>query len=128
MPLRLAVADALARGQVLYNERRFWDAHDAWEEAWLVESGEVRRMLQGLIQVTAGYHNAFVRCRPGGVVKQLAAGLEKLETIPDELGGLSLEVFRRAVAGTLEEARRWHRGESDGLDVAAVPRLETLRA
>lgn len=123
MPLRIDVADALALGQALYNERRFWDAHEAWERGWLIESGEVKRMLQGLILVTAGYHNAFVRGRRGSVVKQLGAGIEKLEGIPDELGGLSLGEFRAAVAVTLVEARRWHRGESDGLLLEAVPRL-----
>ena len=127
MPLRLGAADALARGQALYNERYFWEAHDAWEEAWLVEDGEVKRMFQGLIQVAAAYHNAFVRRRPGGAVKLLAAGLEKLEAIPDALGGLSLAAFRGALALDLERARRWHRGESEGLDLAGVPLLESLR-
>ena len=124
MPLRVDVADALARGQALFNQRQFWHAHEAWEAAWLVEEGEVRRMLQGLIQVTAGYHNAFVRRRAGSVAKQLAAGLQKLEGIPDALGGLALAEFRTAVALTLVEARRWHRGESEGLVLDAVPRLD----
>lgn len=84
-------------------------------------------MLQGLIQVTAGYHNAFVRRRPGSVVKQLAAGLDKIAEIPDELGGLALAEFHRAVSLTLVEARRWHAGQSDGLVLDDVPRLDTAR-
>ena len=124
MPLRVDVVHALARGQALFNQRQFWHAHEAWEAAWLVEDGQVRRMLQGLIQVTAGYHNAFVRRRAGSVVKQLAAGLEKLEGIPDALGGLALARFRTGVALTLLDARRWHRGESEGLVVEAVPHLD----
>jgi predicted metal-dependent hydrolase len=124
MPLRVDVAHAIARGQALFNQRQFWHAHEAWEAAWLVEDGQVRRMLQGLIQVTAGYHNAFVRRRAGSVVKQLAAGLEKLEDVPDALGGLALAEFRTAVALTLLDARRWHRGESDGLLVESVPHLD----
>ncbi len=124
MPLRPSTAEILARGQALYNEGRFWEAHDVWEDAWLVEDGEVRRMLQGLIQVTAGCFKAVVRRNPGGAVKLLASGLEKLEPIPDALGGLALGAFRRAIAETLAEARRWQRGERPALDATEVPRLE----
>lgn len=124
MALRLDVVEALARGRALFNERRFWEAHDAWEAAWRVEDGDVRRMLQGLIQVTAGLHNAFVRRRAGSAVKQVAAGLEKLDGIPGEMGGLALERFRLELGATLLEARRWQRGETDGLHLDAVPTLE----
>jgi uncharacterized protein len=120
-----STAEALANGRTLYNAGRFWDAHEAWEEAWLVEQGEVRLLLQGLIQITAGYHNAFVRRRAGGAVKLLASGLEKLGPLPDALGGLSLQPFRHATAAALQEVRRWKEGESGELDVAIVPSLES---
>ncbi len=124
MPLRSSTAEILERGQALYNERQFWEAHDVWEDAWLVEQGDVRRMFQGLIQVTAGCFKAVVRRNPGGAVKLLAAGLEKLEPIPDALGGLALGEFRRAIAETLAEARRWQRGERPARAATEVPRRE----
>ena len=55
---------ALRRGAALFDKGRFWDAHEAWEEAWLEEDGEVRLLLQGLIQVAAGYHKATVQLQP----------------------------------------------------------------
>ena len=92
--------------------------------AWLEEEGDVRRMLQGLIQVTAGYFKATVHGRPGGSAKLLAAGLAKLELVPDSLGGLGLAPFRREVSQTLEEIRRRGAGERGDFNRAQVPRLE----
>jgi predicted metal-dependent hydrolase len=45
----------LARGIALFNEGRYWDAHEAWEEAWLPDRhGPDRGFYKGLIQVAAG--------------------------------------------------------------------------
>jgi uncharacterized protein len=116
-------SEALAQGQALFNAGRFWEAHEAWEAAWRVERGDVRRMLHGLIQVAAGCHHALVTGRAAGAVKLLASGLEKLESLPDDLGALALERFRRDVARTLEAARSWQSGERDQVDACALPRL-----
>ena len=32
-------AERLERGRLLFNEGRYFEAHEAWEEAWLVEGG-----------------------------------------------------------------------------------------
>ena len=58
-------------------------------------------------------------------MKLLTSGLEKLERIPDGLCGLALEEFRRAVAASLREVRRWDRGERGEVEIAIVPPLET---
>jgi predicted metal-dependent hydrolase len=111
------------RGEGLFNERRFWEAHDAWEAAWRIEHGDVRRMLHGLIQIAAGCHHAVSTGRPHGAVKLLGSGLEKLQSLPD-MGGLALERFRRDVAGTLDAARAWQKGAGDRFDAGRLPRLE----
>ena len=115
---------AIQKGLDLFNAGRFWEAHEAWESAWLVEDGDVRQMLQGLIQVAAGYFKALVQKRPGAAARLLASGLAKLEPIPDSLAALRLEPFRRAVAGSIDAAHGWERGERDGIDPAGVPRIE----
>jgi uncharacterized protein len=66
MTLRPETALALERGRVLYNAARYYEAHEVWEEAWLGEQGEARLLLQGLIQVAAGYFKALAHRRPGG--------------------------------------------------------------
>jgi predicted metal-dependent hydrolase len=114
----------LQEGLVLFNERRFWDAHEAWEAAWRTERGEVRQLLQGLIQVAAGYHKALEHRQPRPAARLLAAGLARLEPIPDSLSGLRLGPLRAAVASSLEAVRAWERGEGQALDPDGAPRIE----
>ncbi len=117
---------ALERGRALYNGARYYEAHEVWEAAWLGERGEVRVLLQGLIQVAAGCFKALVHRRPDGAVKLLASGLEKLAPLPEGCAGLSLGPFREGVARALEEARRWKAGEVEGLDPALAPPLHRV--
>ena len=44
------------RGIRLFNQARFWEAHEAWEAVWLRHPEDGRYFVQGLIQVAAGYH------------------------------------------------------------------------
>lgn len=124
MPLRPETALALERGRALYNAARFFDAHEAWEEAWIDEEGAVRLLLQGLIQVAAGYHKALAQRRPDGTTRLLAAGLGKLAAFPDGFAGLSMASFRDRVALSLAEAQAWKAGKRSGLDPDLVPQLE----
>jgi predicted metal-dependent hydrolase len=114
---------ALRRGAALFDQGKFWEAHEAWEEAWLEEDGEVRLFLQGLIQVAAGYHKATVQLQPNGCVKLLRSGLDKLQPLPPEFLGVSLGRFVPEVERTLLEARRWQGGELAGFPRETIPKL-----
>ena len=124
MPLQLETELALERGRLLHNAARYFDAHEAWEDAWIDEEGEARLLLQGLIQVTAGYHKALVDRRPAGSARLLAAGLEKLAPFPDGFAGLALASFRDRVEQSLTEVRAWNEGKRSGLDPGLAPQLE----
>ena len=117
--------ECLRRGAALFDAGRFWDAHEAWEEAWLEEDGEVRLFLQGLIQVAAGYHKATVQLQPGGCVKLLGSGLAKLQPLPPDFCGLQLGRFIAQVEQTLAEAHRWQSGELGDFPRALIPKLAT---
>jgi uncharacterized protein len=116
-------AAALRRGAALFDEGRFWEAHEAWEEAWLEEDGDVRLFLQGLIQVAAGYHKATVQLQPNGCVKLLRSGLDKLEPLPPEFLGVSLGRFLPEVMRTLALAHRWRSGDLTSFPRESIPRL-----
>jgi predicted metal-dependent hydrolase len=116
----------LARGRALYEGGHHWDAHEAWEEAWQVEEGQPRLLLQGLIQVAAAMHKAFVQRQPASCARLLASALQKLDGLPDEPGGFQLEAFRAAARRALAHAERWTRGEAPAFDPAETPRLLVL--
>lgn len=113
----------LERGRALYNAGAHWDAHEAWEEAWLEESGDARLLLQGLIQVAAAMHKAFVQKQPASCVKLLTRALQKLWSLPAEMGGLDLDRFREAARRALEHAEQWTRGDVSDFDRSFTPPL-----
>jgi uncharacterized protein len=112
----------LERGRALFNARLFWEAHEAWEAAWMEEGGDTRLFLQGLIQVAAGYYKAFVQEQPVGCVKLLGTGLDKLRPLDGRFGGIALLDFVTEVDATLASARAWLAGGAP-MDVREVPSL-----
>lgn len=124
MSLRPGTDEALERGRALWNAGRFYEAHEAWEEAWLREEGEVRALLQGLIQAAAAYVKALDHLRPGGAVKLFGSALARLAPLGEAPAGLALAPFRVALQASLAEAQRWLAGERAGFDRALAPRLE----
>jgi predicted metal-dependent hydrolase len=118
--------DSLERGAALFNTGKFWEAHEAWEEAWLELENEEKLFLQGLIQVAAGYHKATVQNQPRGCVSLLTTALEKLEPLPPDFLGVETRAFLPAVRETLSEAKRWLVGELPGLDRRLLPNIQLL--
>jgi len=61
---------SLQRGVALFNQGRYWDAHEAWEEAWMPDRrGPDGGFYKGLIQVAAGCLHYGRRNRRGAVNK-----------------------------------------------------------
>lgn len=87
----------LDRGVVLFNDRRFFEAHEVWEEAWRRTDGDEARFLQGLIQVAA----ALVKWQRGqsrGMTDLFAKGCEKLTPFRPVHHGLDVAALLDAVA------------------------------
>ncbi|HEY2109861.1 MAG TPA: DUF309 domain-containing protein [Candidatus Acidoferrales bacterium] len=104
-------------GLAHFNARKFFEAHEFWEEIWLVEPEPEKTFLQGLIQVTAAFHHRE-RGNPEGVELLLAAGIVKLLRFPEDHHGLAIGELR-------ENAKRWARavGMGDDLGEKALPKL-----
>lgn len=83
----------LAKGAHAYTESRFWDAHEAWEEAWHAFRGAGREadasFVQGLILAAAAFEN-LKRGKPSGFLRQMAQGLHQLRGAPEAGGALGL--------------------------------------
>jgi predicted metal-dependent hydrolase len=120
-PLSSLTERALSRGIALYDAGQFWESHEAWEEAWIEEDGETRQLLQGLIQVAAGFFKATVHRQPHGCVKLLGSALEKLGPLGAACCGVELADFRNRVALARAQAERWARGEDPAFDVGLIP-------
>jgi predicted metal-dependent hydrolase len=97
----------LARGARLFDAGRFFEAHEVWEERWLVETdGGRRRLLQGLIQIAAGFHKLGA-ARAGAAAsaaRLFARGLAKLDACPALVGELGLGPFCAGVQAYAQES------------------------
>ena len=103
MPSTAELVSCLREGARLFDERRFFEAHEAWEARWLVETDERRRLLlQGLIQIAAAFHKLVDKSAPVPAASLFAKGLAKLDrcaALPRFAGDV------RACATALAEGR-----------------------
>jgi hypothetical protein len=98
----------------LWNEQRYYDAHDVLEQLWLKEeNAETARFFQALIQAAGAFVHLQKnfeqpthakhgkRLRPATRLFALALG--NLEGLPDEFRGLNLVTFRALLARVRDE-------------------------
>jgi predicted metal-dependent hydrolase len=113
--------EKFSKGLEQFNNCRFFDAHDTWEEIWLPAPEPEKAFLQGIIQVAAAFHH-YTRGNHRGTRSLLEAGLKKLERFSPKHRGIELEGLRAAV-------RRWMVALATGADPGAheLPRIERAR-
>jgi uncharacterized protein len=80
-------------GVTYFNAQQFFEAHEVWEEVWLVEPEPEKTFLQGLIQLAAAFHH-YGRGNLRGARSLLAAGIAKLARFADDHSGLALAKLR----------------------------------
>ena len=111
-----------ARGVRHFNAQEYFEAHEVWEELWLVAREPEKTFLQGLIQVAAAFHH-HRRENAKGARSLLAAGVVKLEGFPDGHRGIAVSDLRT-------EAKSWL-GEIEagsGAGSRPLPRIRALDA
>jgi predicted metal-dependent hydrolase len=119
---------SLERGVQLFNAGLYWEAHEAWEEAWTPDRrGPDRGFYKGLIQVAAGCLHYKRRNRRGALNKWRSGigylrpylprhhGVE-LAPLVERVAGL-LAAVEAATAAEVEKAQSWPEG-------LPLPRIE----
>jgi len=107
----------ISEGVALFNSHEFWHAHEAWETIWLEAEGDVKRFLQGLIQLAAAYHHVK-RGTFSGAVRLFDASLEKLSPFEDGYLGVR---YADAIATAARHRERVARSET--IDASEYPKL-----
>ena len=103
LPRPLTVADALDAAACLFDAGLYFETHEVLEPSWREAHGELREMLQGLIQIAVGSQH-LANGNRAGAYALLHEGAERLRRIGDEdvgpttLGG-------RAVVPSRESSR-----------------------
>lgn len=76
-------AAVAALGIRLFNQHRYFEAHEALEVVWLREHGERKALLHGLIQIAAAFHH-YSRANLLGFRSLMLKGSQKLERCAGE--------------------------------------------
>jgi hypothetical protein len=118
-----ALLEAFDAGARLFDEGRYWDAHEAWEERWRVEAEPQRTFLQGLIQISAAFHKLFVMRNAASASRLLAKGLAKLDASSSSASWSpsALAVDYTSFRASLEECASALAEQK--LERSAIPRL-----
>lgn len=114
--------ESLRSGIELFNRREFYEAHEAWEAGWIDEPSDERLLLQGLIQVAAGFYK-IQRAEPGGTVKLLNAGLAKLRPFVGKSRGVDLPPLIEEVERWLSRAERLLAEKRADFDPSQFPKI-----
>jgi predicted metal-dependent hydrolase len=112
-------AGGLARGVELFNQGEFWEAHEAWEGAWmphrLAPEGD---FYKGLVQVAAGFYHYQRRNKNGALIKWRDGAAYLRPFAPEHEG-----IVVGPIIETVEALRAQLASNSDWPELAA-PRLE----
>jgi predicted metal-dependent hydrolase len=119
----LSEAELLQLGIDLYNAGHYWNAHEAWEEAWMEAPAELRDFYQGLIQVTAAFVHLMRNEYPGSV-RLLASGVERLERYEASFKGLRLAELRDGAGAVHRELMALGERRIGEFDRTLIPRIE----
>ena len=93
----------LARsGLELFNQGEYFEAHEALELAWREETGAVRELYRGILQIGVAYYH-ITRGNYRGAVKMFLRSRTWLAPFPDRCRGVDLAIFRQDYA-RVEEA------------------------
>jgi len=88
-----SVADFYEEGIELFNHGRFFECHEAWEEAWKGSAGAEKIYYQGIIQAAVAILHAQ-RGNLDGASKLHAKARAKIDPLPDEHMGVALGELR----------------------------------
>ena len=114
--------DGLAVGVELFNRGQFWEAHEAWEGAWMPRRDTPEAdFFKGLVQVAAGSYHYQRRNRAGALVKW-RDGAALLRGYLPGLHGVELKPLLAAV-----DAMRAQVDAEEGWPALELPDLEVRK-
>jgi len=118
-----ALPEEFAEGVRRFNDGRYFEAHEAFEELLdTVEEDGRWDLLVALVQVAVGYHKCASR-HPGSE-RMLRLGGEKLAAFPDVAWGVDVAALRVRIAGDVAVLAR---GEDLGARLTDAPPEIVLR-
>lgn len=92
-------------GILLFNEGRYFEAHEELEAAWKEERGKVRELYQGILEAAVTYLH-IRRRNYAGAIKVYGRCMRWLKDWPDICRGADVAQLRRDLEAAISETRR----------------------
>lgn len=115
--------ETYVKGWDLFNNSRFWDAHEAWETVWLRIPDDSRIFFQGIIQLAAAFHLIVEKDRFGGALRNFEKAERKLALFPDRFLGVHVRGLRAAIRRSIDELKQRGKGSLETFDRSLIPRV-----
>jgi uncharacterized protein len=110
-------------GMKLFNAQKFFEAHEALEDAWREEQGKVRNLYRGILQVAVVYlHTA--RGNYDGAVKVSERSMKWLKDWPDICRGIEVGKLRKDLEIVMNEVHRLGKINISEFDTSAFKYIE----
>ncbi len=81
------------KGIILFNQKKFFDAHEELEIAWRDEPGQIRDLYRGILQVGVAYYH-ITRRNFSGAKKLIIRSEKWLEPFPDKVLGINIKKLK----------------------------------
>src|SRR5215216_431978 len=115
--------DLVLRGIEEFNRGEFFECHEYLEEAWMQESGRIRYLYQGILQVGVGfYHLQNGNWR--GATGLLRNGTTRLKEFEPETLGVDVAKLVRESEHCLQQLKTLGRNRLDEFDKSHIPKVE----
>ncbi|HLI80348.1 MAG TPA: DUF309 domain-containing protein [Candidatus Binataceae bacterium] len=89
-------AEFFEEGIDLFNDGKFFECHEAWEEVWKRSEGDAKLFYQGIIQAAVAILHAQ-RGNLTGAASLYGKASAKIDHLPDEHMGIALSELRDAL-------------------------------
>ena len=93
------------KGLQLFNAGEYFEAHEALEDAWNAEEGDVKNLYQGILQTAVVYLH-ITHGNYKGAVKVYARSLKWLKDIPDICKGIHVGELRANAKQVMTEIQK----------------------
>jgi predicted metal-dependent hydrolase len=93
------------KGIRLFNSGRYFEAHEALEDAWKEEKGEIRELYRGILQIAVVYLH-ITRNNYDGALKIYERSIKWLKDWPEICRGVDVGMLRRDARTVFEEVQR----------------------
>jgi len=112
-------------GVRLFNERKFFECHDLFEEIWMNEDGSEGEFFRGLIHLAVGSYHVNNR-NYRGAKSQLIKGVQKLEPYEPEYLGIRLTPLLESFRSVILDIERVIQGQLSHEQIGEIPLFEYI--